>query len=480
VALAAATASLVLAQVSFAGPAIVTEPASGRVLFAEEPDRPWYPASLTKMMTAYVVFEALDRDGVDPETEIVISQRANAQPRSRMGLGAGKTLTVEDALAGLMTKSANDLAVALAEAVSGSEEAFVSEMNATAFRLGMLNTRFVNPHGLPGEGQATTARDMALLAQALLRDHPTWDYLYSQRLAEVGPRTVGSHNDVLHRFEGADGIKTGFTCGAGYNVVASATREGRRIVAVVLGERSNLSRTVRAEQLLTFGFATSPTPQADEPVQERPAVSGEALVDVGLVTLPTHASEMMQVRNCWPPGQAPKPTPTLIATAPEPAADGENESNSGAEAALSPPVAAADTGPAVATAPSDAPPGAATVAATAPGAATSTAATAAVAAGVAAATTDALPVRKPASGVGPARAGAGRVTRAVAKAGEHVRPRRPRARTAIDDDEADPPSTTTSRPARPTAVKIVERRATGRTASRTRPRAKAAADDGED
>lgn len=439
-------AAVILAIVSFAltsrqvsaGPALLFEADTSRIIFAEKPDQPWYPASLTKLMTAYVVFAALKRDKIDPKAELGISPRANAQPPSRVGLGAGKFVSIEEALAGLIIQSGNDLAFALAEAVSGSEAEFVAEMNETALRLGMVSTRFINPSGLPGEGQGTTARDMGILAQALLRDFPEWAYLYALKTATVGPRTVGSHNEVLATFEGADGMKTGFTCGAGYNVVASATRDGRRIIAVVLGERSSPARAVRAERLLGFGFAATPRPGPEAETIDRVPVHGEALVDVALFDQPRLASESQQIRNCWPPGKAP-PRPVVIATAPPSAAtdaDGEAEGAADAKAEANsgkPGATAAPTTPVLSAAP-------------AAGAAGS-AVTAAVAA---TAPTSALPSSVAAKSVGPAAAGppvqrttphaaapAKPITAAasVPKAPQRPKQKRPSAAPASNDDD---------------------------------------------
>jgi D-alanyl-D-alanine carboxypeptidase len=250
----AAAIGLAVAGSAHAGPALLYDASSGQVLFADDADQPWYPASLTKMMTAYVVFNAWKIGKASPDSKIIISPRANAQPKMRLGLGAGKEITFNDAIAAIIVKSANDIALALAEAVGGTEEAFVAEMNDTAQRLGMHATRFINPHGLPGEGQYTTAKDLALLAQAIQRDFPQHMHFFSMTMAEIGKRMIATHNSILLRVEGGDGMKTGFTCSAGYNIVASATRNGRRIVAIVLGETSSGKRTIRTASLLEYGF----------------------------------------------------------------------------------------------------------------------------------------------------------------------------------------------------------------------------------
>ena len=266
----AATAALIaVIQSAQAGPALLYDADSRRVLYAEDIDYPWYPASLTKMMTAYVVFNAWKTGRASPDGKVVISAKANSRPPMRMGLGVGKEITYEEAVHALILKSANDIAYALAEAVSGSEEAFVAEMNETAHRLGMYSTRYINPNGLPGEGQYTTAKDLAILTQALERDFPSRMGVFALHTAMVGKTQIATHNPVL-TMEGGDGMKTGFTCSAGYNIVGSATRGGRRVVVIVLGEATKVKRIQRTTALLEYGFrafewkALLPAPKFDE------------------------------------------------------------------------------------------------------------------------------------------------------------------------------------------------------------------------
>lgn len=239
-----------------AGPKLLFDSASGKVLYAEDVDDRWYPASLTKLMTAYVVFEALKAGKITPESKITTSEAAHAQPPSKIGLPVGGEMSVELALQALIVKSANDVAVMLAEAVGGSEQAFVERMNATARRLGMTNTSYVNPNGLPAPEQITTARDLAKLSMAVTRDFPEYRHLWAQSDFRIGKRRIGSHNSLLKTYEGADGLKTGFICDSGFNMVASATRDGRQLMAVVLGEPSGKERALRATSLLDHGFAT--------------------------------------------------------------------------------------------------------------------------------------------------------------------------------------------------------------------------------
>ena len=254
---------------AIAGPTLVFNMEDGHVLYADDPDVPWYPASLTKMMTAYLAFEAV-RDGQAlMGTRIIISRAARRQPPTKLGLAVGKHITLSEALRAIIIKSANDVSVAIAETLSGNEQAFIKQMNQKAAELGMMNTHFVNPHGLPATQQVTTARDMALLAQALLRDFPEHAPLFAQVEAKVGKRVLHTHNAIIVTYPGGDGIKTGYTCASGYNLVASATRNGNKIVAVLLGEKSGAARTVRATALLEHGFkyldwkALYPTPRLE-------------------------------------------------------------------------------------------------------------------------------------------------------------------------------------------------------------------------
>lgn len=237
-----------------AGPALLFDAANGQVLYAEEQDTPWHPASLTKIMTAYLTFEALKTGKITLEQKIPVSVNANAQPPSKLGFPVGAELSVNLALKALIIKSANDAAVMLAEAIGGNEEAFITLMNATAQRLGMTQTRFVNPHGLPAPEQVTTARDLARLTRVVIRDYPEYGPMWGMPDMQVGRRRLRTHNGLLRTYEGADGMKTGFICDSGFNVVATATRDSHRLVAVVLGEHTSRDRSLRAASLLEHGF----------------------------------------------------------------------------------------------------------------------------------------------------------------------------------------------------------------------------------
>ena len=241
---------------ALAGPKLLFDPSNSKVLYAEDIDDQWYPASLTKLMTAYIAFEALKAGQITMETKLTTSEAAHAQPPSKIGLPVGGQMSVELGLQALIVKSANDVAVMLAEAIGGSEPAFVQRMNATAQRLGMSNTHYVNPNGLPAPEQVTTARDLARLSSSVVRDFPEYRELWARADFRIGKRRLASHNSLLKTYEGADGLKTGFICDAGFNMVASATRDGRQLMAVVLGEPSGHERAVHAASLLDHGFQT--------------------------------------------------------------------------------------------------------------------------------------------------------------------------------------------------------------------------------
>jgi D-alanyl-D-alanine carboxypeptidase len=252
----AVVVAIALASPASAGPTLLFDAGDGKVLYAEDPDNQWHPASLTKIMTAYIAFEAIKEGKLALDQKIPCSELANSQPPSKVGLAVGTEMTVETALQALILKSANDVAVMLGEAISGSHDAFVDRMNATAAKLGMTRTKFANPNGLPAPEQVTTARDLAKLTTAVVRDYPQYAHLWSAVDMRLGKRRLHTHNSLLMNYEGADGLKTGFICDSGFNVVASATRDGRKLVAVVLGEPTGRERTVRAANLLEHGFQT--------------------------------------------------------------------------------------------------------------------------------------------------------------------------------------------------------------------------------
>ena len=236
---------------------LVVEADSGRVLQAENATMPWYPASVTKIMTAYVVLKAVKEGRLSLEQTLTVSPVAAAQSPSKMGFKPGTLVTVENALAMMMVKSANDIAVVLAEGTGGSIDGFSAMMNQAAQRLGMTQTTYVNPNGLPADGQVTSARDLAILARAVIRELPEYEYFMHIPAIRFGRRTTANFNRLIGRYPGADGFKTGFICASGYNLVASATRNGKRLIAVVLGSSSGQARAVRAAQLLERGFGNT-------------------------------------------------------------------------------------------------------------------------------------------------------------------------------------------------------------------------------
>jgi D-alanyl-D-alanine carboxypeptidase len=237
-----------------AGALLLVDVASGKVLHAENATYPWYPASLTKLMTTYVTLQAVRDHRISLDSVITVSERAHAEQPSKMGFPAGTELTVDNALKMMLVKSANDMALALAEGVGGSVENFAVEMNATAQRLGMTQTHYVNPNGLPDAGQITSARDLAILARALIRDFPEYDLYWHISSIKFGKRIFRNLNKLIDRYQGADGMKTGFICASGFNLVATATRHGRRLIAVVLGAPSSPVRAEKAAKLLESGF----------------------------------------------------------------------------------------------------------------------------------------------------------------------------------------------------------------------------------
>ena len=239
-----------------ANPAIVIDAASGETLFQQDATRPWYPASLTKLMTVFVALKAVREGRITLDTPLRVSARATTQAPSKMGFRAGTLVTLDNALKMLMVKSANDLAVTIAEGVSGSVEAFAGEMNASARALGMHESHFVNPNGLPDARHISSARDMAILGRALYVYFPEQANLFDIGALRLGKRIIANHNGMLGRYPGADGMKTGFTCSAGFNLVVSASQNGKRLIAVVLGAPSAKSRTMLAASLLDRGFVS--------------------------------------------------------------------------------------------------------------------------------------------------------------------------------------------------------------------------------
>lgn len=236
---------------------LVIEADTGKVLQAENATYPWYPASVTKLMTAYVTLKAVKEGRLTLDKLVTVSPTAASQAPSKMGFKPGTQLTIDNALKMMMVKSANDMAVVLAEGVGGSIDGFSAEMNKNAQRLGMTQTSYVNPNGLPADGQITSARDLGILARAIIRDLPEYEYFMHIPAIKFGRRITPNFNKLIGRYPGADGMKTGFICASGFNLVATATRNNKRLIAVVLGAQSSAQRAVKAAQLLERGFGSN-------------------------------------------------------------------------------------------------------------------------------------------------------------------------------------------------------------------------------
>jgi D-alanyl-D-alanine carboxypeptidase len=277
---------------------IVVDDKSGLVLHQVSADEPRHPASLTKIMTLYLLFEQLEAGKLGLDTELPISSRAALQNPTKLGLKANQTIKVEDAIKGLVTKSANDAAVVVAEAIGGSEEEFANLMTAKAGALGMLGTIYVNASGLPAEAQITTARDQAVLGRAIQHRFPVYYQYFATPSFRYKGAEMRNHNNLLGQVKGVDGIKTGYTEASGYNLTSSVRRDEKHIVAVVLGGTSNGARDARMRQLIEAHILQASTqrtapiivelngqesPHQENPHQENPhqdnAHQGDALQD---------------------------------------------------------------------------------------------------------------------------------------------------------------------------------------------------------
>ncbi len=230
--------------------AIVIDANTGKTLFSQAGDAPRYPASLTKMMTLYLVFEALSSGKIEKSTLVPISRRAASMAPTKLGAPAGSSITIETAILGLVTKSANDAACATGELLGGSEDRFAQMMTAKARQLGMRNTIFRNASGLPNPGQVTTAHDMAILGMALREHFPKYYGYFSTRSFQYGRSRLPNHNKLLGRVAGVDGIKTGYTAKSGYNLVSSVSLDGKKLITVVMGGTSGRSRDAQVTQLI--------------------------------------------------------------------------------------------------------------------------------------------------------------------------------------------------------------------------------------
>ncbi len=256
---------------------MVIDARTGKVLHSRNADTRLHPASLTKMMTLYVAFDAVEKGEISLDTMVTISRKAAAEPPSKLGLKAGQKIKLRYLLRAAAVKSANDAATAIGEAISGSEAAFARRMNRMAAAMGMDRTTFKNAHGLTETGHLSTARDMTTLGRHVFYDFPDYYNLFSRKQTSAGTKTVSNTNRrLLGSYRGADGIKTGYTRAAGYNLVASAERRGERVIATVFGGRSVSWRNARVAELLDMGFERSPSRVAVVKPR-RPVVAGDAL-----------------------------------------------------------------------------------------------------------------------------------------------------------------------------------------------------------
>lgn len=288
---------------------IVIDARTGEVLHEENADARLHPASLTKMMTLYITFEAIKKGEITLDTKVTVSRHAASEPPSKLGLRAGQTIALRYLIRAAAVKSANDAATAIGEAIGGSEEAFAERMNRTARAMGMTKTTFKNMNGLTRPGHLSSARDMATLGRRLFYDHPEYYNLFSRRSTDAGIATVRNTNRrFLDAYPGADGIKTGFTNAAGFNLVASAQHGKERIIAAVFGGKSTAWRNARVAELLDLGFQKAPTNapvrKPAEPVYVGPLVAQNGGGATTIATSPRPAPR---------PGASAPPAALLVA-----------------------------------------------------------------------------------------------------------------------------------------------------------------------
>ncbi|UHS58599.1 D-alanyl-D-alanine carboxypeptidase family protein [Agrobacterium vaccinii] len=272
---AVATAvSCLITGAAHATPVLVLDTATHQVLYQEDAGVPWYPASTTKLMTAFVVFEALRSGEVTLTTPVTMTRNATKQAFLESGLTLGRAMTLEDALFAALTASANDVAVALAETVAPSEAEFVKRMNAAAARIGMTGTHFASPNGLFDRTNYATARDLALLGMEIDKTFPEYSRFFQGSAVIIDGKEIKSNNTLLTSFSGTVGMKTGFLCASGRNYVGLATRNGKRVMVVMLGATTERERNERSAQYLTQAFDGVLKPSGSvEAIQNRPEVA---------------------------------------------------------------------------------------------------------------------------------------------------------------------------------------------------------------
>jgi D-alanyl-D-alanine carboxypeptidase len=278
------------------GPYLLIDAATGEVIAQDRAGETWYPASLTKLVTAYLVFQRLREGRMRLDQDIPVSPLAASQEPSKIGIPAGRTVSVDFALQALLVYSANDMAYVLAEAASGSSEAFARDMNRLAETLGLSASHFVNPNGLFDPRQVTSARDIGIIAAIIHNEFPEHARFFSQDYLQVGKRKLANRNSLIRMMPDADGMKTGFVCNSGYNLVASATRNGRKLIAVVMGAASGGARASVAKDLLEAGFQKPPSPVAQK-VAEIVNLPQGAIVPADLTTKVCRAKNPVQMAD---------------------------------------------------------------------------------------------------------------------------------------------------------------------------------------
>jgi len=355
VALAIATAGVAASQAASAAPqyaVVIVDADSGRVILSDSPTAQTHPASLTKMMTLYLTFDAIKAGSLRLDQRITVSAEAASRPPTKLGIGAGKTIAVKDAIMALITLSANDMSVALAEAIAGSEDAFARRMTSRARELGMSATVFRNANGLPDPDQVTNAADMTRLGLALMRDHADYYPYFATVDWRYGGKVIRNHNRMLGRYEGTNGIKTGYIKASGFNLVVSVERDGHHLVGAIFGGSSARARDDHMIELLDAAFARieakpellvaggeiirpnavqAPTPiavAAAKPAAPAPAdvALAAAALDAKIAEVATSPEDESETAYAAPPAEpvtspaAAVPAPVAAAPVPQPAA----------------------------------------------------------------------------------------------------------------------------------------------------------------
>lgn len=292
---------------------MVIDVKTGRVLHATNPDSPRHPASITKVMTLYMLFEQLDRGAMNLNTQLRVSANASRQPPTKLGLRPGETISVEDAIQAMITRSANDVAVTVAENIGGSESGFANMMTRKARSLGMSRTTYRNASGLPNPGQITTARDLTVLARAIQDRFPRYYSYFQIRSFEYGSQVIGNHNRLLGRIEGVDGIKTGYTRASGFNLMTNAKTSNRHVVGIVLGGKSGASRDTIMAGLIEDNIGRAYAGARQTPVVAEKASTGRTTT-VARADLNTVENDEVETTASTSAAASPAPSPAPIAS----------------------------------------------------------------------------------------------------------------------------------------------------------------------